>query len=214
MFTWCLQTTIEIYDEEYVFSSNEFHRHATIILEVDYGHIGENGLILPRVLSFDTTDNPVRPLLEEIILRYSINENIPRNIAMVYELLGKISSIYLTKNADTHKYGKEQYVNRAKKYIVNNISLPFTVTDVANQLNISVSYLSHVFHEITGQTVKQYINTVRVKTLEELIVAYGLDLKEAGMKVGLSDPDYVSRLFKKVRGHSISELLRVNVRRY
>lgn len=208
----CDSLMVSIYDEEYIFSSNEFHRHATINLEIDYEHVCENGLILPRVLSFETADNPVRTLLEEIILRYSINENDPKNIAMVYELLGKISSIYQIKNADSHEYGKERYVNRAKKYIVNNISLPFTVTDVANQLNISVSYLSHIFHQVTGQTVKQYINAVRVKTLEELIVAYGLDLKEAGVKVGLSDPDYVSRLFRKVRGHSITELIRVNVR--
>ncbi|MBQ8334408.1 MAG: helix-turn-helix transcriptional regulator, partial [Clostridia bacterium] len=125
---------------------------------------------------------------------------------MLFELMGKLSCIYQSDLRGEQEFGKEWYVSRAQKYIIDNIAKPLRVTDVAESLDISTGYLSHLFSEVTGQTVTQYINTVRIKQVEELVISYGMDLKQAGEQVGLSDPSYVSRLFKRIRGCSISDL--------
>ncbi len=49
-----------------------------------------------------------------------------------------------------------------------------------------------------------YINTVRAEWLETLVVYYGVPLREAVAQVGIQGPNYASRLFKKIRGYTLS----------
>lgn len=58
-------------------------------------------------------------------------------------------------------------------------------------------------------TLSSYINTVRVERLEMLVVHYDIPLRDAAVQVGLQDPNYASRLFKMVRGYTVSEAKRL-----
>lgn len=184
----------------------EYHQHSTVGFTVDYEETEEGGLILPQILSFKTPENPVRPLLEQMVLLFSLEPNSPRVLAMLFELMGMISERYQAGLQSETTFGKEWYVTRAKEYIIENIEKAPRVTDAAKLLDISPGYLSHIFTELTGQTVTQFINDIRVRRIEELVLSYGMDIKRAGEQVGLMDPNYVSRLFKQVRGCTLSEL--------
>ena len=197
---------VSLYDEESDFTSPDYHRHTTVGFLIDYKRTSSGGIILPWIYRFETSDNPLLPILEQLVLLFNMNPGDPRVTAMLFELIGKLSCLYQSDLRGEQAFGKEWYVSRAQKYIIDNIAKPLRVTDVAESLDISTGYLSHLFSEVTGQTVTQYINTVRIKQVEELLISYGMDLKQAGEQVGLSDPSYVSRLFKRIRGCSISDL--------
>ncbi len=203
----CESVVTTVYDRDRHFSCpGEYHQHSTVGFTVDYEETEAGGLILPQILSFQTPDNPIRPLIEQMVLQYSLEPESPRVLAMLFELMGKISDLYQSELQHATTFGKEWYVTRAKQYIIENIAKPPRVSDTAKFLDISSGYLSHIFTEMTGQTVTQFINDVRVRRIEELVLSYGMDIRSAGEQVGLPDPNYVSRLFKQVRGCTLSEL--------
>lgn len=184
-----------------------YHEHITVSFQTEYIHTAESGLVLPEVLSFgEGEENPVRPLMEQLVMQYTMDSGSPQNMALLWEILGKMSNLYLAGGQREQTMGQMWYVKKAQNFIVQNIAMPLRVTDVAAHLDISPGYLSHLFNDIVGQTVVEYINTVRIRRVEELVLNYGLDIRQAGAQVGLQDPNYTSRLFRKVRGCSLSEL--------
>ncbi len=195
------------------YCTEPYHQHTTVGFTVDYEETAEGGLVLPHYVSFKTPDNSFRPLVEQLVLQYNLNPDNPRSLAMLFELLGMISDRYQSERQKEETFGKEWYVTRAKQYIIENIAHTPHVTDTAKHLDISAGYLSHIFTEVTGQTLTRYINTVRIRRIEELVLTYGMDVKEAGEQVGLNDPNYVSRLFRKVRGCTLSELRHAKFKR-
>ena len=204
---------ITVYDQRVRFTAPGYHHHATVSIKADFQKVENNGLILPHVLSFSTPDNPIRILMEQILLQYNMTPESPMNQAMVWELLGKLSALYLEEKEEYSLPGQAVYIRRAQKYIHEHLSEPLRLSDIAASLSISPGYLSHIFSEIQGQTLVEYINTLRVQRVEELVLKYGLGIREAGMQVGLSDPDYTSRLFRRIRGCSLTELRRVREKR-
>ena len=193
-------------------SARGYHEHITTAFHTEYTHVPEMGLVLPEVLSFgEGEENPIRPLMEQLVMQYTMDSAAPQNMALLWEILGKLSSLYLAGGQREQTMGQMWYVKKAQNFIVQNIALPLRVTDVAAHLDISPGYLSHLFADIVGQTVVEYINTVRIRRVEELVLDYGLDIRQAGAQVGLQDPNYTSRLFRKVRGYSLSELKKTRI---
>ncbi len=206
-----------LFDKPRLYASTGHHQHSTVGCVVDYTVLTptENdnkqssvptGLVLPQVLSFSSSENPVRPLVEQLVMTYSMDTAAPMVTALLLELLGTISRLYLSGKQEEQTFGQSWYVKRAQKYILENIAGPIQLSDIAAYLDISPGYLSHLFSAIQGQTVVEYINTMRIRRIEELVLTYGLDIRQAGAQVGLHDPNYVSRLFRKIRGCTLSEL--------
>ena len=191
----------------------EYHEHITVAFGVEYSYVQSGGLILPKVLSFGEEENPILPLMEQLVMQYTIDSHAPQNPGLLWEILGKLSVLYLTGQQREQSMGQMWYVKKAQGFIAANIAMPLRVTDVAVHLHISPGYLSHLFTEIVGQTVVEYINTVRIRRIEELVLNAGLDVRQAGIQVGMHDPNYVSRLFRKIRGYSISELRKTIIRK-
>ena len=195
-----------LYDRPVTFTSPGHHQHITVEVWAAYELVSADGLVIPHVFSFASSDNPIRPLLEQLVLQFHLEPASPLNTALLWELFGKLSSLYLAHHQETQVPGQLLYVRCAQKYILEHLTSALRVVDIAEYLGISAGYLSHLFSDVQGQTLVEYINTVRIQRLEELVLTYGLDIRTAGLQVGLNDPNYTSRLFRKIRGYSLSEL--------
>ena len=97
---------------------------------------------------------------------------------------------------------------RIKTYIAKNIDKKITVSEIAKALGKTPSYLSHIFREVENTSILQYINKEKITRATELIVIEKLSLQQAAKRVGISDPNYFSRMFRKQMGVSLSEYLR------
>ena len=62
-----------------------------------------------------------------------------------------------------------------------------------------------IFKKTTGVSVLHYINQYRVNIVKQYVERYKLPLYEAAFQVGIDDPAYMSRLFKKITGTSYRE---------
>ncbi len=97
------------------------------------------------------------------------------------------------------------YVEQAKVYIAAHYKEALTVESIAAHLDISESYLYALFKSVTMISPMEFVNRYRMDRACTLAVATTLTLHEIAEQVGISDPSYMSRLFKKAVGVPFKE---------
>ncbi|MBR5529453.1 MAG: helix-turn-helix transcriptional regulator [Oscillospiraceae bacterium] len=109
---------------------------------------------------------------------------------------------------DTASPGNRRHCIRAKAYISENIDKRLTVSDVANAIGVSKNYLTNVFSSTEGMPLMEYINRSKLSYMMLLIRRYDYTLAQAGKHVGFSDVNYISRIFKRYYGMTVTEYKR------
>ena len=102
--------------------------------------------------------------------------------------------------------GKSGYVKEAIHYIARHYGdSDMGITAIAGHLNVSESYLSHVFKKETNCTVTGYLTQYRIHTAMKLLKDCRLKVYEVAQQVGYKDVTYFGSTFKKLAGMSPSE---------
>ncbi len=78
----------------------------------------------------------------------------------------------------------------------------FTIKQLAQQQNISVSHYSRIFKQKTGSSPIHYFNQLKVQKSCQYLYFSDKSIKEISSELGFDDPYYFSRLFKKFIGVS------------
>ncbi len=196
---------VEVHDRYHSFRCQNYHSEYCIHFTVNYSLLEEGGLILPRVLPLKTPDNSIRQKFADLAAQYAMVLRSSLADAILLQLLGDIS-VTAQHQTKEQVYSQAWYVQRIKKYVAENLDSGLQFSDISDHLNITPAYLSRLFHKAEGITLITYINRLRMQKVEDLVLHHNLSLKEAGNLVGLNDPNYVSRLFRRVKGYSITQL--------
>ncbi len=96
-------------------------------------------------------------------------------------------------------------IDRAKDYIDSNYQNDISLDDVSREIDISPYYFSKVFKEATGENFIDYLTGLRIDKAKELLESTDMSMKEICVEVGYSNPNYFSRIFKKIVGVSPTE---------
>ena len=97
----------------------------------------------------------------------------------------------------------------AMDYIQKNYMDPcLSLNSICSYLNISTSYLSTIFKEMTGETFIEVLTRVRMEKAKELLENTTMKNYEIAEKVGFSDPHYFGISFKKITGKTPTEYAR------
>lgn len=91
---------------------------------------------------------------------------------------------------------------RTIRYIEKNYKKNIKRGDIASYLNISPAYLSRHFHKECGIQLNDCINTLRVNKCKEYLLDSDKNIGDIAFLVGITDANYLSRLFKKYTGLS------------
>jgi two-component system response regulator YesN len=92
-----------------------------------------------------------------------------------------------------------------KKYLEENFTdSTLNLALIAQHFGFSSSYLSRKFKADTGKKFVEYLNDLRMKKAMELAVG-GMKMYLTAAEVGIPDPNYFSRCFKKYAGMSYSD---------
>ncbi|HHX60228.1 MAG TPA: response regulator [Epulopiscium sp.] len=133
-------------------------------------------------------------------------------IIMGYKENEKLKAWFLEKASEicrTMIISKEEQSNsiiiKAKRYIDKYYYKGISLDDVSREVDISPYYFSKLFKEETGENFIYYLTTIRIEKAKQLLNNKALSVKEIGIEVGYSDPNYFSRIFKKSVGQTPTE---------
>lgn len=108
------------------------------------------------------------------------------------------------------KFDNTDIVSRKEYEIIKYIRESFGNKDlsiqmIADQVHFSQTYLCSFFKKSTGMTLNEYITDVRIEKAKELLQDGNIKLYEVALRIGFTDSNYFSTLFKKNVGCTPSE---------
>lgn len=128
---------------------------------------------------------------EKSTLSEDCYDSIPRFLDAIYGILKAASKIL-----NTSKSSKTS-IHQIKKYILDHLKNDLNRTVIAEEVHLNQDYLSFLFKEKTGLTIKEYINSERIKYAKKLLLSTALPINEVAIESGFQNVSYFSETFKK-----------------
>lgn len=102
----------------------------------------------------------------------------------------------------------DKVITKAKSFIQSNYEKNISLADVASSLHISSRHFSRIFTKTTGMSFTEYLLKVRMDEAISLMQNENLKVYEIAERVGYTNVEQFSRMFKKVLHKSPREYLR------
>ena len=97
-------------------------------------------------------------------------------------------------------------IRQIKGFMENKYPEPsLSVKDIGDHVGLSASYVCTVFKNETGQTLNQYLTTLRMEKAKLLLADASIKIGEISTQVGYLDGSYFGKSFKRYTGYSPSE---------
>ena len=116
-----------------------------------------------------------------------------------------IENMYYKSSTTNH-----DCIKKAVKYLVSNYSKEITLEEISSYVNLSPSYFSSLFKQVTKSNYKDYLNNIRVEESKLLLVNTNYPIIDIALATGFDDPSYFSKVFKKYTGISPLKYRRSN----
>lgn len=87
-----------------------------------------------------------------------------------------------------------------KSYLEQNINEDLSISKICSKFNISKNFLYSIAHKFFNMTVSQYILKLRISKAKHLLLQNDDPIYMVSTKVGISDYNYFSKIFKKETG--------------
>jgi AraC-like DNA-binding protein len=100
-----------------------------------------------------------------------------------------------------HRYCQVSYkILSCQKYIVNHLYEKLSVSEIAEELHMNISYLSSQFKKETGQTITNFIQEKRIEEARELILFSDYPFSRIYTLLNFTDQSHFIKIFKKYTG--------------
>lgn len=142
---------------------------------------------------------------DKLLLDINRQRTFDRAFALVKEYAEKVFAELLKVNSSS----SQRQALLAVDYIQKNYMDPdLSLNSICSYLNISTSYFSTIFKEVTGETFMEVLIRTRMDKARELLENTTLKNYEIAEKVGFSDSHYFGISFKKMTGKTPTEYAR------
>jgi len=96
------------------------------------------------------------------------------------------------------------------KYIENNYTRKLYLDETAKRACLSKYHFCRVFKILTGQTVIEYVNNIRIEKAKELLRKTFFSITEICFEVGFTNLSSFNRTFKKMAGVAPTEYRKIH----
>ncbi len=100
--------------------------------------------------------------------------------------------------------GHGSVVNQVKEFLFRNFARSLTLSEIAWHVRMSDEHLARVFRKVTGQTVFDYLRTVRLESAKNLLIDSDQTLTSIATRTGFGSLSLFSRNFSQYVGQSPS----------
>ncbi|WP_434577002.1 response regulator transcription factor [Thermoanaerobacterium thermosaccharolyticum] len=205
----------KIYSEVYSFQDNE---NLNIVLVSDKPNKEQDKLVI-------SVENNLKILEKNLKINLLIGlgrwyEGI-KNLYYCYsEILKDINLEYMIDSGENNteskiincsEYSESQrtplkIIGEITHYIEKNYAdESLSLNTISQKVHLSPNYVSFIFKKYKGINISDYIIKVRIKKAEELLVSTDYKTYEIANKIGYTNSQYFSVLFKKMKGLSPTE---------
>lgn len=112
---------------------------------------------------------------------------------------------FITQIASGRQKRVNAVVHKADEFMCENFDKDIALEDIARAVNLSPFYFSRFYKEETGVNFIERLTGIRMDKAKELLADTTLSIKDVARMVGYTDPNYFSKLFKKVVGTTATE---------
>lgn len=105
-----------------------------------------------------------------------------------------------------------QSISRVTHYMSENVERNITLSELASYAGYSESYFYRKFIAETGFAPIDYFIHLKINSASILLIKTDMSITQISAKLGFNNPDYFSRLFKKIVGITASEFRREGFR--
>lgn len=105
------------------------------------------------------------------------------------------SSVKITREISASAKNYSVIIKTLNEHIYERL----TVTDIARLCNMSEIGLQKTFSKYADNGIINYFNRLKMRQAE-VFLKEGLTIKETALKLGFSDPNYFSTVFKRIMG--------------
>lgn len=146
--------------------------------------------IWQKTYSFASSDDYIRDM--------RINEQLTMLLTHIMEYS------YHTDTAAHISYKRDK-AGLIRDYLSQNFSKALTLDHIAETFSINKYYLTRIFKSHYGISMNVYLTQLRITHAKHLLRFTNSSIESIGISCGIPDPNYFSRLFRKIEGISPSE---------
>lgn len=157
----------------------------------------ERYITVPKLTDCGETDR-IRQNFEKMIEAH-VHGNIPLASVRLWQIF-----LESMQNAREDAVGN-RYVKQVREYIKKHYIEGFHSEEIERACGLSYKYAGTLFKEATGQTIKEYQSTLRLRRAEQLLTETDRPITEIAQMAGFSDIFYFSRIFSREKGCSPRE---------
>lgn len=223
-------THVEFLNREYNVSHLSYEREMAFFDSVKNGKIEETKRLF-KPLNSDSlgklSEDTLRNLKYHLIITIAFMTRYCIEGGMEMEVAYNLSDIYIQSidkcitQEEIHRLHKEvveDYTSRMHSiqktnifskailicldYIYDNLHTKITLEELANQVNLSPSYLSKLFHKEVGLTVSAYISKKRIEAAENMLKYSEYSSTEISNYLCFSSESHFIQAFKKNTGYT------------
>lgn len=130
-------------------------------------------------------------------------------LALLYRYYHENQELEEQQKSTQHTFGR---INRVLEYIDLHFQEIITLKQLAQEAAMSPTYLCKCFRDVTGQTLFEYLEQVRIQHACYLLQTSEKPVAEIAMDAGFETVSYFNRVFKKLCGCTPGQYRRGNAR--
>lgn len=149
-------------------------------------------ITLPKLMNCKTKTQIKRNF--EKMIEAHVHGNIPQASIRLWQVF-----LECAQNAQDDKVSNG-YVEQIQNYVRQHYVDGFTSAQIQEVCGLSYKYAGTLFKEVTGQTIKEYQCTLKLRKAEQLLKETDKSIAEVAQLTGFSDMFYFSKIFHKKKG--------------
>lgn len=158
-------------------------------------------ITMPKIADLGK-NNSIKYRMKQIVQSYNTGSLMNASIMLWQVLLEFYSHV---NNSEKHSLDfneSNMKIKQTVNFINEFYNQKIPQEKIERELNLSYKYLSALFKEKTGKTIKQYQLSLRIKKAVELLCETNMPIVEISRQTGFYDEFYFSRIFKREMGES------------